>query len=95
VTPVSTRPDVFPCGNCGQFPGVRKWSNWPDGRMAALWCEPCVIRKQIEHAEERAAALPGLRARLLKVESELRSSEVREQVEASGQESDQQGGQDG
>lgn len=29
-----------------------------------MWCEVCVLTKQIEHAEERAALLPELRARL-------------------------------
>ncbi len=33
------------------------------------WCLPCLLRKQIEHAEARAAALPELRARLKEAES--------------------------
>lgn len=55
------------CANCKEREGTKKWGE--GGTMIArgyysMWCEVCVLKKQIEHAEERAAALPDLQARL-------------------------------
>lgn len=55
-----------PCANCGERPGTVRWG----GALAAthgwvvLWCEVCALEAQVEHARERADALPALEARL-------------------------------
>lgn len=59
--------DHGPCQNCGEHPGTQKWT---EGAIAMIhgayfwWCEGCVLRAQIAHAEERVVALDDLRARL-------------------------------
>jgi hypothetical protein len=60
------------CENCGERPGTRKWLG--EGGAVdlvhgfySMWCEVCVLKEQIKHAEERAAALPEMRARLFKL----------------------------
>ena len=61
------------CQNCGQHQGTVKWTagalDMAHG-FYQMWCEGCALRKQIEHAEERAAALPELRQRLADFEAE-------------------------
>jgi hypothetical protein len=61
------------CANCGKNPGTLDWVG--DGGVLALthgwvakWCEPCCLKVQIKHAEERAAELPKMRARLAELE---------------------------
>ncbi len=75
ITKVETVPiqdDLPPgidCKNCGDREASVKWTG--DGGVLALvhgawqpWCSICVLKTQIEHAEERAAALPELRREL-------------------------------
>lgn len=54
------------CANCGLRPGTECWGDalamthgW-----AQMWCKVCVLTKQIEHARERASALPDLEREL-------------------------------
>lgn len=54
------------CASCHKREGTLAWGDalaLTHG-FAARWCEVCALTAQIAHAEERAAALPGLRARL-------------------------------
>lgn len=54
------------CANCWKEPGTERWGDalaFSHG-FEVLWCKRCVLTTQIAHAEERAAALPELRARL-------------------------------
>lgn len=54
------------CDNCHEREGTMRWGDalaMTHG-FVQMWCEVCVLTKQIEHAEERAALLPELRARL-------------------------------
>lgn len=55
------------CAKCHEREGTQKFGE--SGTMIArgfyeMWCERCVLLTQIEHAEQRAAVLPELRARL-------------------------------
>lgn len=57
------------CQNCGENEATQRWVG--EGGVLGLihgayehWCEVCVLTAQIDHAEERAALLPELRARL-------------------------------
>lgn len=57
------------CANCGEREGTQKWV--ANGGVMDLihgfyemWCEVCCLTKQIEFAEERAAEIPVMRARL-------------------------------
>jgi hypothetical protein len=58
------------CATCGKRPGTRRWGDALalSHGGGALRCEPCVLRAQIAHAEERAAVLPELRQRLKELE---------------------------
>lgn len=62
--------EVRTCSNCGQRPGVVIWS---EGSVAfvhgayAMWCKICAITAQLEHAMARAAAIPVLKEKLLKL----------------------------
>lgn len=56
------------CGNCGERPYVTLWVD--PNHPHEGWCERCVLSAQVEHARERAAALPSLEARLSKLLSE-------------------------
>jgi hypothetical protein len=63
------------CDNCGEREGTQKWVG--DGGAIALvhgsysmWCKVCVLKEQIKHAEEWAAALPEMRARLAEIEND-------------------------
>jgi hypothetical protein len=54
------------CANCHQRPGTIRWGNtlalthgW-----AQMWCEICATEAQLEHAQERAAVIPELEAKL-------------------------------
>jgi hypothetical protein len=63
------------CANCGEREGTEKWTESSVALahgMYVMWCEPCVLKGQIKHAEERAAALPELRGRLFKLTQEYR-----------------------
>jgi hypothetical protein len=57
------------CACCHKRPGTKRWVG-EGGAMALshgfyeMWCEGCVLRKQIEHAQERAAAIPDLEQQL-------------------------------
>lgn len=57
------------CANCHVREGTIKWVG-DGGSMAlvhgvyTLWCERCVVAVQLAHAEERAALIPELRAKL-------------------------------
>ncbi|KKN82016.1 hypothetical protein LCGC14_0312830 [marine sediment metagenome] len=57
------------CENCGLRDATGWWVG--DGGVLAFvhghkkaWCEQCVVRAQIQHAEEMAANLPSLRETL-------------------------------
>lgn len=57
------------CANCGLHKGTIKWVGEGGGIALVhgfyeMWCECCVLKEQIKHAEERSAALPGLRKEL-------------------------------
>lgn len=55
------------CDNCGRFEGTVRWTESyvpAHGVTERLFCEGCALRSQISHAEDRAAQLPSLRARL-------------------------------
>jgi hypothetical protein len=57
------------CGICGEVGAIR----WGESIQIArghftLRCRRCVLRAQIEHARERAAALPSLEAELREME---------------------------
>lgn len=63
------------CDNCGKREGTIKWVG--DGGVMdlvhgaySMWCEVCTLKEQIKHAEERAAALPEMRARLAEIEND-------------------------
>jgi len=62
------------CENCHKREATTKWL----GNGSALdlvhgaywmWCEICVVKEQIKYAEESAARLPELRARLSELEN--------------------------
>jgi hypothetical protein len=63
--PRAARPPSGVCAECETRPATV----WVDNSGVAGhgfeqgWCEPCLLRLQIGHARERAAALPGLEAR--------------------------------
>lgn len=64
--PESRHPDNRLCANCKKRPGTETWGDalavthgW-----AAKWCVMCVLEAQLEHARERAAAIPELERRL-------------------------------
>lgn len=66
------------CGNCGERPGTITW-----GDLLALThgggtlrCELCAIKTQLEHARERAAAIPELEARLAHLQAEALAEEA-------------------
>jgi hypothetical protein len=69
-----TTPPGTLCASCGLHPGTVKWVG-NGGAMNLIHgfyemrCKGCVLRAQIESAEERAAALPGLRSELAEWES--------------------------
>lgn len=54
------------CQNCSQREGTVKWGDIlaVTHGFGQMWCLRCVLEAQIAHAEERAAALPDLRAQL-------------------------------
>jgi hypothetical protein len=60
------------CRNCNERAAIGKWVG--NGSVMDLvhgnytyWCEPCMLRAQIEHAREAAERLPELEARLAKL----------------------------
>lgn len=55
------------CAKCDKRAGTVKWG---DFRHYVMWCELCAVRAQAAHAEDRARALPELRARLAELERE-------------------------
>lgn len=57
------------CAFCHEREGTLNWGDalaFTHGFSRKV-CEVCALTKQIEHAEERAAALPELRARLAEI----------------------------
>lgn len=54
------------CVNCGKPKATSWWSG--TGVLAAIhgmavpWCDLCIVREQLKHARERAAAIPALEA---------------------------------
>lgn len=71
LPPAPPRRGSLLCQRCGQRSGTHKFG---EGAIAMIhgcyemWCERCVLEKQIGHAEERASALPGLRERLAQLQ---------------------------
>lgn len=65
------------CANCKERVGTIKWVG-DSGALALshgfyeMWCEVCALKEQIRYAEERAAALPELRARLFQLTQEYK-----------------------
>ena len=60
------------CASCNKHQGTDKWVG--TGNMLSfvhgdyqIWCECCMVKAQIEHAEERANDLENLRKKLEKV----------------------------
>lgn len=54
------------CAVCGIREGTHRWGDtlaMTHGTWE-MWCEVCVVTKQLEHAENRAALIPELRARM-------------------------------
>ena len=62
------------CQNCGKH-AATMWFSREGGVLAHIhgcssaWCECCVLRAQVAHAEERTAALSGLRERLERLDA--------------------------
>lgn len=62
----SWKPDGT-CRKCNERPATEMWS---EGALAAMhgayafWCKVCVLTAQLEHARERAAAIPELEQQL-------------------------------
>lgn len=57
------------CANCKHHEATQRWVG-EGGALAMthgfyeMWCEGCVLRKQIDHAEHLIARLPDLKRRL-------------------------------
>lgn len=64
------------CANCNKRKGTKAWVGHGDvvSFVHSVWCEICVVDAQLRHAQERAAAIPELEAKL------------RELLEAAGEE---------
>jgi hypothetical protein len=57
------------CANCREREGTIKWLGEGDALalvngMYAMWCEPCVLSAQIDHAQKSVARLGELQAKL-------------------------------
>ena len=57
------------CANCHNRPATERWIG--DGGSLALshghyqfWCKPCCLQVMLDHARERAAAIPDLECEL-------------------------------
>jgi hypothetical protein len=50
------------CAACGLNEATRIWGD--PNRLHEWWCDRCVFSAQLEHARERAAAIPDLEAQL-------------------------------
>jgi hypothetical protein len=50
------------CANCGERPVETTWGD--PNRVHLGWCKRCALAAQLEHAKERAAAIPSLEAQL-------------------------------
>jgi hypothetical protein len=66
--------DYGMCVHCNERPATGKWVD--DGGVFAythgwyeFWCEPCMVKAQIQYARECAERLPELEARLAELES--------------------------
>lgn len=57
---------ITKCANCGLRPGTIRWGDMlaVTHGFVVMWCEICVVQKQIEHAEEQSIRLPDLYERL-------------------------------
>jgi len=71
--------EIYPlpeiCANCHERPATTRWVG--EGGSLALshgfysgWCNLCVAKKQLEHAEQRAALIPELKAEIARLEAE-------------------------
>lgn len=65
------------CQQCQQRPGTHTWV--ADGGIWAYthgggqwWCEECVVRAQLAHAEKVTADIPALKDRLLELTTRSR-----------------------
>lgn len=58
------------CASCGE-PGNIVWGNLNRPSERSRRCRRCALTEQIEHARERAAALPNLEAELAALSSPL------------------------
>lgn len=61
------------CANCQKRPATRLRA--ADATAAAhgwfeMWCDTCVLRKQLAHAKAAAERIPGLEAELVAAERE-------------------------
>lgn len=70
------------CTNCHARPGTLAWVG-EGGALAyvhglsRLWCEPCIVKAQLDYALDRAAAVPELTRRYLElVRAEARITPV-------------------
>ena len=58
------------CSNCHAHTGTEKWVGEFDSVTVArtgwhqIWCKRCVLVAQLEHAKQRAAAIPDLERQL-------------------------------
>ncbi len=61
------------CASCHQRPGALAWSATGIIGMThvpiVMWCEVCVVTKQLEHARQQAARVEELEKRLAELES--------------------------
>jgi hypothetical protein len=80
ITVTTVEPDgEKACANCGERPGTEKWvgENGVMGLvhgMYSMWCRICCVRKQLEHAYEVAASIPGLEKELSDLEDQSSTS---------------------
>lgn len=60
--------EAITCQKCGEREATQIWCDsgvfgWAHG-MGQNWCEICVLETQLEHAKERAAAIPEMEKKL-------------------------------
>lgn len=62
------------CPYCKKREGTIKWSEGPIAAVYGMWsmvCEVCAYEQQLEHARERAAAIPELECKLAEAKERL------------------------
>jgi hypothetical protein len=57
------------CGRCGERKGTVPWGD--PNRAHTLRCEICATEEQLEHARERASAIPELEAKLARLKGAM------------------------